>query len=170
MDASARRHTEGNESDTFVALFADGVSYLPGGVASGLKAPAPTGDPALYRLTGCRQFRLTKVAASGSSLNSGDGFVLSVPGGEEGSAVYQWLGADASAALKYRLLTHAMDLNSSAHGGDAQVRARLLTARARCAELATPCQFPCARQAQTQPGAGALSANAYARVAASPRK
>lgn len=113
------RHTEGSEGAAFLKLFPGGLSILPGGVASGLKAAADTSKPELHKFSGTRHFRACQVPTEGGSLTSSDGFALDMRGA--GNTIIQWVGKDAGLQLKYKLCDYAAQLSEVNHGGAADV-------------------------------------------------
>jgi hypothetical protein len=72
------REVEGHESPLFLSYFkATGITYLPGGVASGFKHVEEESYPErLLHLKGSRVVRAREVPLASASLNTGDVFIL----------------------------------------------------------------------------------------------
>jgi len=91
-DPVQHREVQGYESASFLANFSDHIHLLEGGVDSGFKHVKPEEyKPRLLHLKGKKTIRVTQVPLSGTSLNSGDVFVLDC-----GLQLYQWNGKASS--------------------------------------------------------------------------
>ncbi len=98
----------GHESEMFLSYFAGsgGMRILEGGAETGFNHVKPQEwRPRLLQIKGRKLLRVREVPLSRDSLNSGDVFVL-----DQGLALFQWSGSEASAKEKGRgaQLTRAM--------------------------------------------------------------
>jgi len=82
------REVQGYESALFQTYFPNGIRLYEGGVDSGFRhVKAEEYKPRLLHIKGKRTVRVTQVPLSGTSLNSGDVFLLDL-----GLKLYQWNG------------------------------------------------------------------------------
>jgi len=83
-----QRETEGHESKRFASYFKEGIRYLSGGTASGLKHVTDEHEPAMYHVKGKRQVRVHQLPkVSWDYMNDGDVYVIAAT-----SVVYCWVG------------------------------------------------------------------------------
>ena len=88
------RVVQGQEPAEFCAALGGTMSYLDGGVESGMRkvdASTVAIPTRLLHIKGLRQCRVGQVALSVASMNAGDVFVV-----DTGSVLYQWNGAESS--------------------------------------------------------------------------
>lgn len=86
------REVQGHESNLFLACFNNEIRLFEGGIESGFKNVKPEDyKPRLLHLKGKKAIRVTQVPLSGTSLNSGDVFLLDL-----GMKIYQWNGKASS--------------------------------------------------------------------------
>ena len=82
----------GHEPPEFVAAMGGAISYLDGGVESGMRTVEAEAIPTrLLHVKGLKQCRVSQVQLSAKSLNAGDVFVL-----DTGNILYQWNGSESS--------------------------------------------------------------------------
>jgi len=90
------REVQGYESEMFMGYFKNEIKILEGGVDSGFKHVTPEKyNPRLLHLKGKKKVRVTQVDLNGTSLNSGDVFVL-----DAGLKIYQWNGSKCGPSEK----------------------------------------------------------------------
>jgi len=87
------REIQGSESTKFLSLFPNNTIYiLKGGIDSGFsKVKAEEYKPRLLHVFGDKHVRVSEVTLSGSSLNSGDVFILDL-----GLTIYQFNGSKST--------------------------------------------------------------------------
>jgi len=86
------REVQGYESPMFLSYFGNHIHLYEGGIESGFRHVKPDEyKPRLLHLKGKKTVRVTQVALSGTSLNSGDVFVL-----DAGLRIWQWNGKTSS--------------------------------------------------------------------------
>ncbi|KAG5175370.1 villin [Tribonema minus] len=112
------REVQGYESAQFLCYFkAGGIEYLMGGVASGFrKVERDAYRTRLLQVKGRRVARVIEVPLSGSSLNTGDVFIL-----DAGLTLYLYNGAGASRAEKSKGVETITRIKDDERGGRAQV-------------------------------------------------
>eukprot|EP00735_Rhodelphis_limneticus_P008798 TRINITY_DN2282_c0_g1::TRINITY_DN2282_c0_g1_i1::g.6847::m.6847 TRINITY_DN2282_c0_g1::TRINITY_DN2282_c0_g1_i1::g.6847 ORF type:complete len:944 (-),score=398.86,sp/P02640/VILI_CHICK/39.83/3e-174,sp/P02640/VILI_CHICK/32.63/2e-39,sp/P02640/VILI_CHICK/28.42/2e-32,Gelsolin/PF00626.17/1.1e-18,Gelsolin/PF00626.17/1.8e-16,Gelsolin/PF00626.17/1e-09,Gelsolin/PF00626.17/6.1e-17,Gelsolin/PF00626.17/2.5e-07,Gelsolin/PF00626.17/1.7e-10,VHP/PF02209.14/9.4e+03,VHP/PF02209.14/2.6e-14 TRINITY_DN2282_c0_g1_i1:633- len=111
------REVQGHESNEFLQIFKNGITYEEGGVASGFKKVDRDVFPKrLLHIKGHRNIRITQVPAAASSLNSGDCFVLDL-----GLTLYLWNGKSASRKEKTKMVDIAQAVNNEERGGRAKI-------------------------------------------------
>jgi gelsolin len=101
------REVQGHESDLFLSYFNNQIRIMDGGVETGFKHVEPEKyEPRLLHLKGKKKVRVTQVAMSRESLNSGDVFIL-----DAGMHIYQWNGKKAGPQEKMKgaQLSRALD-------------------------------------------------------------
>ncbi|KAG8434871.1 hypothetical protein GDO86_013000 [Hymenochirus boettgeri] len=113
------RETQGNESAEFMALFSCGVTYLDGGVSSGLHHASK--DPEspkhhLYHVRGRKQIRATETELRWESFNKGDCFIL-----DTGKYIYVWSGSKSNMLERNRARDLANQIRDSERRGAAKV-------------------------------------------------
>ncbi|KFP83173.1 Villin-1, partial [Acanthisitta chloris] len=111
---SSSRH----ESETFRALFKQGIIYKKGGVASGMKH-VETNTYNIQRLLhvkGKKNVVAGEVEMSWKSFNRGDVFLLDL-----GHLIIQWNGPESNRNERLRAMTLAKDIRDRERGGRAQV-------------------------------------------------
>jgi len=106
------REIHGSESNGFIALFTH-FTVLHGGIESGFKhVSAATYAPRLLRIHGDRKHvYVQETALTGTSLNSGDVFVL-----DKGLTLIQWNGAKASGIERARAAQYVEGIKSERDG------------------------------------------------------
>uniref|UniRef100_A0A8C5PQ88 Macrophage-capping protein n=1 Tax=Leptobrachium leishanense TaxID=445787 RepID=A0A8C5PQ88_9ANUR len=113
------RETQGHESTEFMALFPHGVTYLEGGVSSGLQH-APQEPVAskhhLYHVKGRKQIRALETDLNWDSFNKGDCFIL-----DTGKCIYVWSGSHSNMMERNRARDLAHQIRDSERRGTAQV-------------------------------------------------
>ncbi|KAM8924330.1 macrophage-capping protein [Pelodytes ibericus] len=113
------RETQGHESAEFMALFPLGVTYLDGGVSSGLHS-APTDQGAskhhLYHVKGRKQIRAFETDLQWESFNKGDCFILDT---EE--TIYVWSGSQSNMMERNRARDLANQIRDIERRGIARV-------------------------------------------------
>ncbi len=107
-EAVQHREVQGHESELFLSYFAGsgGLRILEGGADTGFNAVKPESwRPRLLQVKGRRLLRVREVPLTRDSLNSGDCFIV-----DQGLALFQWSGSEASAKEKGRAaqLTRAL--------------------------------------------------------------
>jgi hypothetical protein len=110
------REVQGHESDLFMSYFNNNIKLMEGGVDSGFKHVEPEKyRPRLLHCKGKKKVRVTEVENSGSSLNSGDVFIV-----DAGLHIYQWNGSKSGIFEKNKgaALSRAI---SDERGGRAKV-------------------------------------------------
>ena len=112
------REVQNHESSAFMALFKEGLQYLPGGIASGFKHVDEAGEHRLRLLhvKGRRQIRVAEVACNASSMNEGDVFIL-----DGYMELYQWNGKDASRLEKTKAMQMIQKIRDQERGGSAKI-------------------------------------------------
>ena len=113
------REVEGSESENFLALFKNtgGITYLPGGVASGFKhVEHDKYEPRLLHCKGARTVRVKEVPLALSSLNRGDVFILDL-----GLEIYVFSGPSANRKEKAKALEVASRIDNDERSGRATV-------------------------------------------------
>ncbi|XP_009075951.1 PREDICTED: villin-1-like [Acanthisitta chloris] len=108
----------GDESETFRALFKQGIIYKKGGVASGMKH-VETNTYNIQRLLhvkGKKNVVAGEVEMSWKSFNRGDVFLLDL-----GHLIIQWNGPESNRNERLRAMTLAKDIRDRERGGRAQV-------------------------------------------------
>jgi len=108
------RETEGNETDTFLALFGGTIKTMKGGVDSGFNYLKPTEyKPKLLWMKGKSEkcVRVKEVPCAASSLNDGDVFLLDC-----GMQIYQWNGKSAGLFEKRKAMTTIEALKKERNG------------------------------------------------------
>jgi gelsolin len=92
------REVQGHESELFLSYFKNQITIQEGGVDSGFRHVKPEEyRPRLLHLKGKKRVRITEVAMSHKSLNSGDVFVI-----DAGLNLYQWNGAKSGPQEKMK--------------------------------------------------------------------
>ncbi|XP_053306561.1 macrophage-capping protein [Spea bombifrons] len=113
------RETQGHESAEFMALFPGGVTYLDGGVSSGLHQ-APRDQEAfkhhLYHVKGRKQIRAVETDLNWESFNKGDCFILNT-----GKCIYVWSGSQSNMMERNRARDMANQIRDVETRGAAQV-------------------------------------------------
>lgn len=112
------REVQDHETDAFMALFKEGLQYLPGGVATGFKHVDKEGEhrTRLLHVKGRRKIRVSEVACEPKSLNEGDVFIL-----DAYNTIIQWNGKGASKLEKTKAMTMAQKIRDEERGGKANV-------------------------------------------------
>jgi gelsolin len=101
--AIQHREIEGHESPLFQSYFGYQLTYLEGGVDSGLTHVEPTKDvPHLYKFKGIQKgTSLLQMQVSKNSLRKGDSFILFA----NPATVWSWHGESANPHEKARAIT-----------------------------------------------------------------
>ncbi|KAM4636552.1 macrophage-capping protein-like isoform 1-T2 [Discoglossus pictus] len=113
------RETQGYESAEFMALFPRGITYLEGGVSSGLlRAPQDAETPInhLYHVRGRKQIRAAETDLKWESFNKGDCFIL-----DTGKFIYVWSGSQSNMMERNRARDLANQIRDSERRGSAKV-------------------------------------------------
>mmetsp|Transcript_8068 Transcript_8068/g.14597 ORF Transcript_8068/g.14597 Transcript_8068/m.14597 type:complete len:823 (+) Transcript_8068:52-2520(+) len=112
------REVEGSESPMFLSYFkSTGVEYLPGGVDSGFThVDRDAYETRLLHIKGKRTVRCKSVPVAGSSLNTGDCFILDM-----GKELYLYNGADANKHEKAKAVQILHQIRDDERGGGASV-------------------------------------------------
>jgi gelsolin len=107
------REVQGHESGAFLALFANGITLLEGGVDSGFKAvKAEEYKPRLLHIKGTKKsVTAVQVPLAGDSFNSGDCFLLDL-----GMDLWVWQGASAGIFEKNKAASIARALDDERAG------------------------------------------------------
>ncbi|XP_063290342.1 macrophage-capping protein [Pelobates fuscus] len=116
---SQNRETQGHESTEFMALFPHGVTYLEGGVSSGLHRAAQdtaASKDHLYHVKGRKQIRALETELKWESFNKGDCFIL-----DTGKCIYVWSGSQSNMMERNRARDLATQIRDSERRGTAQV-------------------------------------------------
>ena len=112
------REAQGHESTEFMQLFKS-VQYLKGGVASGFKhVERGVHETSLLQLKGARIVRVSPVAVSAASLNSGDVFILVMS-----DTIIQWNGSEANKKEKAKALDVTKGIRDDERGGKCKILA-----------------------------------------------
>lgn len=116
--AIQHREVQDSESQLFKSYFKNGISYLPGGVASGFKKVETNaaGEKRLFIVKGKKNIRVRQVDISIASMNKGDCFIL-----DNGKEVYVWVGPTASRLEKMKANSMANQIRDQDHNGRAVV-------------------------------------------------
>jgi hypothetical protein len=112
------REVSGSESSLFASYFKDtGIEYLPGGVDSGfVHVDRDAFETRLLQVKGKRTVRVTTVATSNASLNTGDCFIL-----DTGRALYVYNGESANRYEKAKCVETVAKIRDSERGGNATI-------------------------------------------------
>jgi len=112
------RETQGHESKAFKALFKEGVSYRPGGIAGGFRSTSKKDEheKRLLHVKGRRNIRVTQVECKAASVNKGDCFIL-----DDFDDIYQWNGPKASRLERQKAMTAARKIRDEERGGRSQI-------------------------------------------------
>lgn len=112
------REVQDQESQLFKGYFKNGVSYLPGGVASGFRKVETNaaGEKRLFQVKGKKNIRTRQVDISIGSMNKGDCFIL-----DAGRDVYVYVGSTASRLEKMKATSVANQIRDQDHNGRASV-------------------------------------------------
>uniref|UniRef100_A0A8C4R4D1 FLII actin remodeling protein n=1 Tax=Eptatretus burgeri TaxID=7764 RepID=A0A8C4R4D1_EPTBU len=111
------REEMGDESDEFMAVFEDEVSYIEGGTASGFYTVEDVNCiTRLYRCIGQHNVYLQANALHGSSLDPRYSFLL-----DTGLIIYIWKGSQASLSSKTKARLFAEKINKNERKGQAEI-------------------------------------------------
>lgn len=120
LSAPSRHHLElqGEESQVFMSYFKDtGVTYLQGGVESGLKqTTVREHEPRLLQVKGRKYPRVWTFAPSADKLNEGDVFILN-----NNSKLYLWEGKESNVAERIRALAIIQHIKDFDYGSKAKI-------------------------------------------------
>lgn len=106
------REVQGHESQRFLSYFPHGIRILEGGVETGFHHVKPEEyRPRLLHLKGKKHVRVTEVALSTKSLNSGDVFIL-----DGGVEVIQWNGSSAGVGEKSKAASLVQAIEGERNG------------------------------------------------------
>ncbi|XP_053548355.1 macrophage-capping protein [Bombina bombina] len=113
------RETQANESSEFMALFPRGITYLDGGVSSGLQQASKNPDiPTnhLYHVKGRKHIRAVETELKWDSFNKGDCFIL-----DAGKIIYVWSGSQSNMLERNRARDLAYQIRDTERRGAAKV-------------------------------------------------
>lgn len=107
------REVQGHESDLFLSYFQPCIIALPGGVATGFKAPTELQkETRLYQLTSQRFVRVRQVPFARTSLSHSDVFLLDTP-----EKIFQFNGANCSRTEQGKAMEVTQALKRDHEGG-----------------------------------------------------
>ncbi|KAM9440917.1 macrophage-capping protein-like [Clarias gariepinus] len=117
-DAVQHRQEQGHETDEFLQLFPNGVSYKRGGVESGFRQVQTECVlvPRLYQVKGKRNIRVREVELSWRSFNSGDCFILDL-----GQLIISWTGSKSSVFERQKVHQVATLIRDTERNGKAHI-------------------------------------------------
>ncbi|XP_029007430.1 advillin [Betta splendens] len=113
------REVQHHESDVFRGYFKQGIIYMKGGVASGMRhTETNTYDvKRLLHVKGKKRVNAKEVEMSWNSFNLGDVFLLDV-----GKTIIQWNGPKSNRQERLKGMILAKDIRDRERGGRAEIR------------------------------------------------
>ena len=112
------REVQEQEGQLFKSYFSNGISYLPGGVASGFRKTETNaaGEKRLFQVKGKKNIRVRQVDISIGSMNKGDCFIL-----DNGREIYIYVGPKTNRIEKMKANSMANQIRDQDHNGRAVV-------------------------------------------------
>ncbi|XP_062845294.1 capping protein (actin filament), gelsolin-like a [Trichomycterus rosablanca] len=117
-DAVQYRQEQGEETDEFMQLFPNGVSYKRGGVESGFRKVEAERVQVrhLYQVKGKKNIRVREVELNWRSFNTGDCFILDL-----GQTIVSWSGRNSSVFERQKVHQIAALIRDTERNGKAQI-------------------------------------------------
>ncbi|XP_046695608.1 capping protein (actin filament), gelsolin-like a isoform X1 [Silurus meridionalis] len=117
-DAVQHRQEQGHETDDFMKLFPNGVSYKRGGVESGFRRVQPecVSVRCLYQVKGRRNICVREVEPNWRSFNTGDCFILDL-----GQLIISWSGCKSSVFERQKVHQIAALIRDTERKGKAHI-------------------------------------------------
>ncbi|KAI5086535.1 capping protein (actin filament), gelsolin-like a, partial [Silurus meridionalis] len=117
-DAVQHRQEQGHETDDFMKLFPNGVSYKRGGVESGFRRVQPecVSVRRLYQVKGRRNICVREVEPNWRSFNTGDCFILDL-----GQLIISWSGCKSSVFERQKVHQIAALIRDTERKGKAHI-------------------------------------------------